>query len=126
MIFATKTSRVGVSEVMLKSCSPNRTLKRSVLIQWAAVNTCFELIKEPPHLKEISPNEFLYPTSAIQGQAPSLAGTPPTTLLCVSLENPHPSLGVSKRAWSPMGAWVGGAGASVAGASYGQQIFCCA
>lgn len=38
-----------------------------------------------------------YPNSAIHGQAPTLAGAPPTILLFETFEYPQPSSGVNKR-----------------------------
>lgn len=54
--------------------------------------------KRVPQRKLISfPFSFLYPSSAIHGQAPTLAAEPPTIRVFETLVNPHPSLGVSKR-----------------------------
>lgn len=41
----------------------------------------------------------IYPSSAIHGQAPILAGVPPTMRVFVTFDCPQPSSGVSKRAF---------------------------
>lgn len=113
---------------------------KSLLKQCAAVKICRLVIKLPPHLKEVSPNLSVYPSNAIQGQASGRAGLPPTTLLNVLFEYPHPVSGV-KNVYSlllPLGFGIrgvgsvcggGGGGAAVvaemsaAAGSFGQQIW---
>lgn len=88
-------SRCFASSFVSKLCSPNRTEDRVLFKQWAAVKICRFVINEPPHLNDVSPKSFEYPIKAIHGNAPNLAGVPPTILLWVTLLNPHPVSGVS-------------------------------